>query len=278
MTKPDAAMRRACGSASVMLWLLARAGLVAASMLAAISAGRAQRPIKQPAAADLAGICRSVAHEDVRYTVCTADPAKHTIRLAWNKPDGQPYGVLSALPKVDAKSGRRLALATNAGMFDPSFKPVGLYVENGRRLVAANTRAGKGNFHLRPNGIFYVAGGRAGILETRAYIASRPRAEFATQSGPMLVIGGKLHPLFVRAGKSRKMRDGVGVSRAGKVVIAISETPVTFAQFGRLYRDALDCPDALFLDGGSVPALYAPHLGRGGNLLPMGPMLAVYVH
>jgi uncharacterized protein YigE (DUF2233 family) len=222
-------------------------------------------------------MCRSVTHEGALYTVCEADPAKHAIRLAWSKPDGQPYGLLSALPKIDARSGKRLAIAINAGMFDPSFKPVGLYVENGRRLVAANTRAGKGNFHLRPNGIFYIAGERAGVMETRAYINARPRAELATQSGPMLVIGGKLHPLFVRAGTSRKMRDGVGVTPAGKVVFAISETPVTFAQFGRLYRDALACPDALFLDGGSVPALYAPHLGRGGNLLPMGPMLAVYV-
>jgi uncharacterized protein YigE (DUF2233 family) len=31
------------------------------------------------------------------------------------------------------------------------------------------------------------------------------------------------------------------VTRSGKVVLAISEMPVSFAQFGRLYRDALGC-------------------------------------
>jgi uncharacterized protein YigE (DUF2233 family) len=241
--------------------------------------GFAAAHAQQPSAKGQIGItslCRTVSHEDARYTVCDVDPAQHTIRLTWKRPNGQPYGLLSALPRTDARTGKTLALALNAGMFDPRFKPVGLYVENGRRLVAANTRAGKGNFHLRPNGIFYLSGGRAGVMETRAYVKARPRVDFATQSGPMLVIGGKLHPLFIRAGTSRKMRDGVGVTRSGKVVIAISEGPVSFAQFGRLYRDALECPDALFLDGGSVPTLYAPHLGRGGNLLPMGPMLAVY--
>jgi uncharacterized protein YigE (DUF2233 family) len=245
------------------------------ALFAVIAAAHAQTSAAKGRDA-IASLCRTVTHEGARYTVCDVDPARHTIRLAWKRPDGQPYGLLSALPRTDARSGKPLALALNAGMFDPNFKPVGLYVENGRRLVAANTRAGKGNFHLRPNGVFYLAGGRAGVMETRAYVKARPRAEFATQSGPMLVIGGKLHPLFIRAGTSRKMRDGVGVDLAGKVVIAISETPVSFAQFGRLYRDALGCPDALFLDGGSVPTLYAPYLGRGGNLLPMGPMLAVY--
>lgn len=267
---------------SPAIWRVAAARRVAARAVIALGAlltGTAAAHAQTSAAKGrdaIAGLCRTVAHEGARYTVCEVDPARHIIRLAWKRPDGQPYGLLSALPRTDARTGRPLALALNAGMFDPNYKPVGLYVENGRRIVAANTRAGKGNFHLRPNGVFYLAGGRAGVMETRAYIKARPRAEFATQSGPMLVIGGKLHPLFIRAGTSRKMRDGVGVDRAGKVVIAISETPVSFAQFGRLYRDALDCPDALFLDGGSVPTLYAPYLGRGGNLLPMGPMLAVY--
>jgi len=44
----------------------------------------------------------------------------------------------------------------------------------------------------------------------------------------------------------------------------------------RLFRDRLKCDNALFLDGGSVPSLYAPELRRNGNLLPLGPMIAVY--
>jgi uncharacterized protein YigE (DUF2233 family) len=52
---------------------------------------------------------------------------------------------------------------------------------------------------------------------------------------------------------------------------------VNFHDFARFFRDGLGCEDALFLDGGSAPGLYAPELGRddppghGGY----GPIIAV---
>ena len=220
--------------------------------------------------------CTTITHEDARYTVCTVQPDKATIRLALRRPDGEPYSTLSALPKLDAPTKRPLMFAVNAGMFHADLQPVGLYVEGGRQITRASTTNGPGNFHLKPNGIFYLAGGRAGVLETGAYLRLKPKADIATQSGPMLVIDGKLHPKFIRAEASRKMRNGVGVTAGGAVVFAITDEPVSFAAFGRLFRDALACPNALFLDGGSVPTLYAPALGRGSNFLPMGPMLAIY--
>ena len=60
------------------------------------------------------------------------------------------------------------------------------------------------------------------------------------------------------------------------LVFAISETEVSFGEFARLFRDKLQTPNALFLDGGSVPALYSPALHRNSNLLPLGPMIGVY--
>lgn len=220
--------------------------------------------------------CTTIAHDGARYTVCRVQPDKATIRLALRRPDGEHYGTLSALPKLDPASKQPLLFALNAGMFHADLQPVGLYVEGGRQFKRASTTNGPGNFHLKPNGIFYLAGGRAGVLETGAYLRLKPKADIATQSGPMLVIDGKLHPKFISAEASRKMRNGVGVTAGGVVVFAITDEPVSFASFGRLFRDALSCPNALFLDGGSVPTLYAPALGRGSNFLPMGPMLAIY--
>lgn len=220
--------------------------------------------------------CTTMTHDGARYTVCTVQPDKATIRLALHRPDGEPYATLSALPKLDAATKKPLLFALNAGMFHADLQPVGLHIEGGRQIKRASTTNGPGNFHLKPNGIFYLAGGRAGVLETGAYLRLKPKADIATQSGPMLVIDGKLHPKFVRAEASRKMRNGVGVTAGGTVVFAITDDPVSFASFGRLFRDALACPNALFLDGGSVPTLYAPALGRGSNFLPMGPMLAIY--
>ena len=42
----------------------------------------------------------------------------------------------------------------------------------------------------------FVDGKRAGVMETRAFLRRNKRPQFATQSGPMLVINGRLHPKF----------------------------------------------------------------------------------
>jgi uncharacterized protein YigE (DUF2233 family) len=217
--------------------------------------------------------CQSLTAEGAAYTVCEIDLRRHTVRLFWRKPDGEPYGYLADLPSEQPAA--RLVFALNAGMFDPAYRPVGLYVENGRELVRANTRPGPGNFHMRPNGIFYTAGETAGVLDTGSFLTKRLTVDFATQSGPMLVINGRLHPLFGRS-HSRKFRSGVGLRDEHTLAFAVSDTEVTFTEFARLFRDRLKCDNALFLDGGSVPSLYAPALQRNGNLLRIGPMIAVY--
>jgi uncharacterized protein YigE (DUF2233 family) len=169
-----------------------------------------------------------------------------------------------------------MLFATNAGMFDSNLKPVGLYVEQGRELVHANTKSGRGNFHMMPNGIFYISADRAAVAETQAFLKQRPQADLATQSGPMLVIDGRLHPRFDRRGTSLKTRNGVGVRADGKVIFVISQEAVSFDAFARLFRDGLKCPNALFLDGGSASSLYAPTLSHTSNIVPLGPMLGVF--
>jgi len=220
--------------------------------------------------------CRLIEYERNAYTICEVDLRKHTVRLHWKRSDGTPYAYLSALPRTLEGEVGRLLFATNAGMFDPALKPVGLYVEQGRELVHVNTRSGYGNFHMKPNGVFYVSADRAAIAETRAFLKQRTQADVATQSGPMLVINGRVHPRFDRRSTSLKARNGVGVRADGKILFAISQGEVSFDAFARLFRDGLNCPNALFLDGGSASSLYAPSLNRLGNILSLGPMLAVY--
>jgi uncharacterized protein YigE (DUF2233 family) len=214
--------------------------------------------------------------ESNSYTVCNVELRKQTIRLFWRRADGTPYARLNALPQTNGASRGKLLFATNAGMFDPVLKPVGLYIEGGRELVRANTRSGFGNFHLKPNGVFYIAGSGAGILETGAYLRERPAAELATQSGPMLVINGRLHPRFDTRSTSLKPRNGVGIRDAHTVLFAISNGEVTFAAFARLFKNGLGCNNALFLDGGTASNLYVPSLNRSGNLISLGPMLGVF--
>ena len=163
----------------------------------------------------------------------------------------------------------------NAGMFDDQGMPIGLYVEAGRRRHAINLRPGPGNFHMKPNGVFAVAtDGRVAVVRSEDFGRLPFAPRWATQSGPMLVIGGQLHPSFDPNGTSLHVRNGVGVADPRTAWFVISDEPVSFGRFARFFRDALHCPDALFLDG-TVSSLWDPAAGRRDAGYPLGPMVAV---
>lgn len=218
--------------------------------------------------------CKAVRFAESSFTVCSFDLRQDKLALYNLDSQGQPYGTFSALRMAVRSQGHDLAFAMNAGMFDDNLKPIGLYVEQGHQFKKINRRNGGGNFHMKPNGVFFIAGDRAGVMETEAFVKSAPHVDYATQSGPMLVIDGELHPKFSPDGTSAKLRNGVGVMDDHHVMFAISDEPVTFYDFARLFRDALKCPNALFLDG-SVSSLYAPSIGRYDGYVALGPMVGL---
>jgi uncharacterized protein YigE (DUF2233 family) len=227
--------------------------------------------------------CRNESFKGASYIVCSFDPAKQNLRIYWRGDDGNPYRTFSALAADLKARSISLRFAMNGGMYQEDFRPVGLYIENGRELTAANTATLTGipsqipNFYKKPNGVFYVGDGEAGILETERFLAERPKANFATQSGPMLVINGAIHPAFIVNSTDRKLRNGVGVANRTEVHFVITKGWVNFYDFAHFFRDGLGCSNALFLDGGVAPGLYAPELGR--NDAPShggyGPIIAV---
>ncbi len=250
-----------------------RRSILACALLTFGLSAAAAREVEAPRTAGnsaKSGPCRAVTADGEPYTVCVIDLTRERVRLFWRGSNGLPYTSLSSL--ADAQGGR-LSFAMNAGMYDRDQAPVGLYVEEGHELKAVSTANGPGNFHLKPNGIFYVKGARAGVLDTARYMRAKVKPDFATQSGPMLVIDGKIHPKISQDGPSQKVRNGVGVRDDGRTAIfAISEHAVSFGAFARLFRDELGCRDALFLDG-SVSSLHAPALGRSDLSRPLGPMV-----
>jgi uncharacterized protein YigE (DUF2233 family) len=159
-----------------------------------------------------------------------------------------------------AAGGEELLFAVNGGIYARTLEPLGLYLEDGVRLEGLNRGRGGGNFFLKPNGVFYVGESGAGVVETDRY-PPPGQVRNAVQSGPMLVIDGALHPRFIPGYHSRHVRNGVGVDRRGRVVFAISRGLVNFHDFGTLFRDRLDCPNALYLDG-KISQMYLPALGR----------------
>jgi uncharacterized protein YigE (DUF2233 family) len=218
--------------------------------------------------------CVPESFEGADYTICRFDLREDGLRLFSLGPDGEPYGSFTALQADLRGKGAELAFAMNAGMYGEDLKPIGLYVEDGRMARKANQRNGPGNFHLKPNGVFFIDGVRGGVMETEAYLASGIRPQFASQSGPMLVVDGRIHPKFSETGTSFQRRNGVGAPDSHTLIFAISDGYVNFHSFARLFRDHLNCPNALFLDG-SISSLHAPELGRSDGFFPVGPIVAL---
>jgi uncharacterized protein YigE (DUF2233 family) len=250
---------------SVFLLLVALA--VAGCREAAPAPKAAARTEAEPA-------CQSRTFEDSGFTICRYDRRRQEIALFL---DGR-QGRLRSLAALEAELGpraRRLRFAMNAGMYDDQGGPIGLYVAEGWQRHAINRRKGGGNFHLLPNGVFEVADdGRVRIRKAADYDpATHPR--WATQSGPMLVIDGALHPAIQPNGPSLHVRNGVCVADDSTAWFAISDEPVSFGRLARLFRDRLGCANALYFDG-TVSSLWDRAGGRQDGYSNLGPMVAVF--
>ncbi|MER8403759.1 phosphodiester glycosidase family protein [Mesorhizobium sp. M0185] len=254
------------------------AGILLAVLLAALSLIWWARSPRQPplvVGGELPAPCRDASFEAVAYVVCEIDLRHYDIGVFHAGFDGKAFGSLDKFDKAMADQGRPVLLAMNAGMYHQDLTPVGLLVEDGREKATINVADSEGNFFLKPNGVFLVRkDGKAAVMETSAYAAARPDVMFATQSGPMLVIDGRLHPRFEQNGTSRYIRNGVGVRDENTVVLAISRSEVSLGSFARLFRDALNCPNALFFDGVVSALSNGERMIVGGNY-PAGPIIAV---
>ncbi|MBB3225741.1 uncharacterized protein YigE (DUF2233 family) [Luteibacter sp. Sphag1AF] len=211
---------------------------------------------------------RDVTFENQSYRVVSVDTRRETIELHWRNPDTQqPFGTIDALRLWGEANGRSLAFATNAGIYDRQYAPLGLYVEEGKTLVPLNLAHGNprsGNFSLLPNGVFAIYDdGRAQVLTSEAFRALGSKPRIATQSGPMLVIDGQINPQFDNDSDSVKWRSGVCAKTPNEVVFVVSRAPVNFHGFARLFRDEIGCRDALFLDG-TISEAYTAEDGYAG--------------
>jgi len=209
-----------------------------------------------------------------RAIVCRVDPKRDLLRLFLRDDRGQALKSFEALERLLQTREQKLLFAMNAGMYQPDFSPVGLCVAEGRLLAPLNLAGGNGNFFLKPNGVFLVTRDGALVVEASKYGALTGRALLATQSGPLLVSGGEIHPKFNVNSTSRLIRNGVGVRASGEVVFAFTADPMNFHEFATLFRDQLKCPDALYLDG-VISSLYAPPLKRSDKKTDLGPIIAV---
>lgn len=220
--------------------------------------------------------CETVLFDNAEFTACEVDLSQSDVRLFLRDDAGVVLGTFGRVDNA-LPDGARLGLAMNAGMFHEDRSPVGLYVEDGEQEMRIITSDGPGNFGLLPNGVFCLGDGQAAVIESRAFAESPPTCRHATQSGPMLVIDGELHPRFLPDSDSFNIRNGVGVNAEGdRIWMVISDQAVNFHHFARFFRDYLETPNALYFDG-RVSRLHAPEIGRSDLGFPVGPILGVVV-
>jgi uncharacterized protein YigE (DUF2233 family) len=224
---------------------------------------------KGGSAAEAHSYCRQQSFEGSRFTVCD-NKGGQLMLFAARGSERAVRSFADVAAKIDV---RGVAFAMNAGMFDEDGRPIGLAATGGAQVHKLNLRNGGGNFHMKPNGVFMITcGGAPAIFQSDMIPQFRCAPRLSTQSGPMLVIGGKLNPGFDRDGPSRNIRNGVGVTKDNKALFVISEDAVSFGRFARFFRDVLHTPNALYFDG-VVSSLWDPAAGRQDAHSPLGPII-----
>ena len=198
---------------------------------------------------------KKVKHEN-NFVIFKVNPKIENIAFYWKDNDGTILKSINNLKDKTQRDKKKLRFAMNGGMFEPNNFPKGLYIENFNILKKIDTLAGKGNFYLKPNGIFYLTRNKdAEIIEKKSF-RNNPDIHYATQSGPLLLINGKVNPIFKKDSKNINIRNGVGILKNGNVIFIMSKIEVNFYNFASIFRQ-LGCNKALYLDG-FVSRTYCP--------------------
>lgn len=202
--------------------------------------------------------CRQPASQNSdNFTDFIVNPQDSRVELFWKDDKDNIFRNIGNLKKHLESSGKKLRFAMNGGMYQENNQPLGLFIQNGKTITPLNKRTGEGNFYLQPNGVFYLTSDRrAFIKRTQDYNSGEAQIEFATQSGPMLIIDGAINEQFKADSTSLNIRNGVCVLENGTVLFSISRLGVNFYDFADHFLKA-GCRNALYLDG-YVSKIYLP--------------------
>lgn len=186
----------------------------------------------------------------------TVDVASQDLQLYWKNDTGEILSSIQNLKTYVESKEQTLVFAMNAGMFKGDHSPQGLFIQQQETITPLDTSSGSGNFYLKPNGVFYISTSNIPAICKTADFADNGAIKYATQSGPMLVIDGAIHPVFKEGSKNLNIRNGAGILPDGKVVFAMSKVEINLYDFASWFKD-LGCQNALYLDG-SISRTYLP--------------------
>ncbi|WP_276484295.1 phosphodiester glycosidase family protein [Paraflavitalea pollutisoli] len=177
-----------------------------------------------------------------------ADPQKQDIQLYWKDDSSQLIGNFERLNHYLVGKQQQLVFATNGGMYMEDRRPVGLFIQRQKSIRGINKAKAEGNFYMQPNGVFYITTDKKASLCTTADFKSSPTIDYATQSGPMLVVDGKINSAFKEGSINYNVRNGVGLLPGNKLLFAMSRGGINFYDFAKYFQQQ-GCTHALYLDG-----------------------------
>jgi uncharacterized protein YigE (DUF2233 family) len=195
-------------------------------------------------------------NDDNRFVSYTVDTNKQDLKLYWKNDKNENFRSIQNLKLWLEEHKRRLVFAMNAGMYKQDNSPQGLYIENQKTLSPLDTSSGNGNFYLKPNGVFYITTNHIPVICKTTNFKDNGKIEYATQSGPMLVIDGQIHSSFKKGSTNLNIRNGVGILPNNKVVFVMSKNEINFYDFANYFK-SIGCKNALYLDG-LVSRTYLP--------------------
>lgn len=195
-------------------------------------------------------------NKDDRFVIYEVDLNKKDMKFYWKDEANRTFSSIANLKNWLAKEKTELLFATNGGMYKNDQSPQGLFIENFEIKTKLETTSGKGNFYLKPNGVFYVTNENKGIICATEKFKFNANIKWATQSGPMLVIDDKIHSAFKNGSKNLNIRNGVGVLENGNLVFIMSKKEINFYDFANYFKK-IGCKNALYLDG-FVSRAYLP--------------------
>ena len=193
---------------------------------------------------------------DEEITYFTVDPSSQKIQLYWKNDEGETIGNFQKLKSFVEAKQEHLLFAMNGGMYKKDNSPVGLYIEKNKTLSPLDTMKGNGNFYLQPNGVFYITNENKAVVCKTSDFKPGKKIKYATQSGPLLLIDGEIHPAFKKESGNMNIRNAVGILPDNRVIFAISKTEINFYNFA-MYFKKRGCKNALYLDG-YVSRIYLP--------------------
>ena len=186
----------------------------------------------------------------------TVDLTKQELKFYWKNEKNAHFKNFQNLINWAESSSKTVTFAMNGGMFKKDFSPQGIYIENGILKSNIDTlKNGYGNFYMQPNGIFCITNDYKGIICKTTDFENK-EIKYATQSGPLLVINGKIHSKFKNGSKNLNIRNGVGILPNGKLLFAMSKQKINFYDFAIYFKNR-GCKNALYLDG-FVSKTYLP--------------------